>query len=294
VVTVSEQAAAAMLAASGKDIAGIKAAIDRDLKPVAMALAGVEAEIRVVLTESRRTRTVNVVGMIEGSDPKLKDETILLGAHWDHVGVAADGSVYTGADDNASGTAALVETARALAESGAKPRRSIVFAAFAAEERGLLGSSYYAARPPRPLETTRAMINMDMVGRNETPIPSTKSLFEFAADSSNELNIVGTFYSPDLRAAIERANRGAGLDLNYKWDQESSQSIFSRSDQFPFAALGVPAVFFFSGLHPDYHQTRDTPDLINYGKMTKVVKLAVATALDVAGAAAPPRFSEKR
>src|SRR5205823_7474439 len=134
-------------------------------------------------------------------------------AHYDHDGASAT-VVFPGADDNGSGTVGVVELARAFAAARPKPKRSLLFAVFAAEERGLLGSYYYAAHPLRPLETTRAVINFDMIGRNETPSTQTNGLIDIAADTSNELNVIGTKYSPDYRETVVRANELVGLKLN--------------------------------------------------------------------------------
>jgi Predicted aminopeptidases len=122
-----------------------------------------------VIAERRRALTANVIGMLEGSDPELKKETIVFTAHYDHDG-ASDTAIFHGADDNGSGTVGVVELARAFAAAPSRPKRTLLFAIFAAEERGLLGSYYYAAHPLRPLDTTRAVINFDMIGRNETPV----------------------------------------------------------------------------------------------------------------------------
>ncbi len=142
----------------------------------------------------------------------------------------------------------------------------------------MLGSYYYVQHPLRPLETTRAVINFDMIGRNETPSAQTNGVIEIAPDTSNELNLIGTNYTPDYRKTVEKADEDVGLHLNYKWDQEASLNVFFRSDQFPFALHGIPAIWWFTGFHPDYHQTTDTADKINYPKMEKILKLAYLSA----------------
>src|SRR5262249_48322806 len=154
---------------------------------------------------------------LEGSDPTLKSETIVFSGHYDHDGVGPQG-IYHGADDNGSGTVGVVNLAHAFARNPVKPKRSMLFIVFAAEERGLLGSYYYVAHPLRPLETTRAEINFDMIGRNEAPQNPDVPNPSIAADTSNELGLIGTHYSPDYRAAVERNNQTVGLHLTYKWD----------------------------------------------------------------------------
>jgi Zn-dependent M28 family amino/carboxypeptidase len=245
--------------------------------------------MRIVIAEQRRGTSYNVLGLVEGSDPALKSETIVFSAHYDHDG-AWDGNIFHGADDNGSGTVGVVELARAFAASPQKPKRSLLFAIFAAEERGLLGSHYYVSHPPRPLETTRAVINFDMIGRNEAPSRQTEGLMDIAPDTSNELNLIGTINCPDYRAAVERANEYVGLRLNDKWDRDAALNIFQRSDQFPFALHDIPAIWWFTGFHPDYHQTTDTVEKINFTKMEKILRLAYLTGWDFANAAAPPRF----
>ena len=289
IVTTGEEQREALFAKSGRKPADVQTEIDASLKPQSFAL-GVTAEVRQVLAERRRKLSYNIAGMIEGSDPALRAETILYSAHYDHDGPAPDGGYFPGADDDGSGTVGVVELARAYQTNPRKPRRTVVFVLFAAEERGLLGSYYYAARPLRPLETTRAVINFDMIGRNEEHIASTRNAIEIAADTSNELNLVATKYSSDYKAAVERNNEFAGLRLSYKWDDEATQNVFFRSDQYPFILRDIPALWWFTGFHPDYHQQTDTWDKINYGKMEKILRLAYLTGFEFADTAQPPRF----
>ncbi|HKW98775.1 MAG TPA: M28 family peptidase [Bryobacteraceae bacterium] len=290
--SVSDAVAVELLAASGKKPGELQAAIDQTLKPVSQVLPDTRAEMRVVLSEQRRGISYNVIGMVEGSDPALRNETIVFTAHYDHDG-AFDGSIRHGADDNGSGTVGVTELARAFAASPEKPKRSLLFAIFAAEERGLLGSYYYAAHPLRPLDTTRAVINFDMIGRNETPSRQTEGLIDIAPDTSNELNLIGTINSPAYRAAVEHENEYVGLKLNYKWDRDAALNIFQRSDQFPFSLHDIPAVWWFTGFHPDYHQPTDTVEKINFIKMQKILRLAYLTGWEFANASATPKFIER-
>jgi Zn-dependent M28 family amino/carboxypeptidase len=236
-----------------------------------MLLSGAPAEIRIVIGERRRALTANLVGVLEGSDPELKKETIIFSAHYDHDG-ASETAIFHGADDNGSGTIGVVELARAFAASPVRPKRSLLFAGFAAEERGLRGSYYYAAHPLRPLDNTRAVINFDMIGRNESASRQTEGLMQIDPETGNELNLIGTINSPDYREIAEAANRRVGLRLNYKWDGDAALNIFQRSDQFPFSLHDIPAVWWFTGFHPDYHQASDTVEKINFGKMEKIVR----------------------
>ena len=279
-----------LLVAIGKKPSELQAAIDSTLRPQSLELGGVEAELRVANSLRRRAFSYNVAGMVEGSDSRLSAETILISGHFDHDGLESNGAVYHGADDNGSGTVGVVTLAHAFAKNPAKPRRSIVFVVFAAEERGLLGSYYYSDHPLRPLATTRAVINFDMIGRNETPSSQTNGLIDIAADTSNELNVIGSNYSPDYRAVVERSNELVGLHLDYKWDDDTVLNILFRSDQYPFLMHDVPAIWWFTGFHPDYHQITDTADKINYSKLEKILKLAFIAGFEFGDSANPPRF----
>ena len=284
--TISDQIADDLLQGQAKQS---QASIDGNLKPVSRD-TGASARLQIVLSERRRATTWNVLGLIEGSDPALRGDTIVFSGHYDHDGIAASGGIFHGADDNGSGTVGVIELARAFAANPIKPRRSLLFAVFAAEERGLLGSYYYVSHPLRSLDTTRAVINFDMIGRNETPSDQTKGLIEIDADTSNELNLVGANYSPQYKAMVERANNMVGLRLSYKWDEEPALNVFFRSDHYPFALHGIPAMWWFTGFHPDYHQTTDTADKINYSKMEKILKLAFIAGFDFGDTNDPPKF----
>jgi hypothetical protein len=221
----------------------------------------------------------NVVGLIEGTDPLLKDEWIIISAHYDHEGTTANG-IFNGADDNASGVAGLLEIAEAYtlaAAHGHKPKRSILLAAWNAEERGLLGAWAYTERPLTPLKRTVAVINMDMIGRKEEIPENGGQRFlglkpQTAQSNANTVNLLGYSYSDDLRAAAEAANVETGLELRFKYD-ESRSNLLRRSDHWPFLTLGIPALFVHTGLHPDYHTERDRPETLDYEKMSRVVRL---------------------
>jgi Zn-dependent M28 family amino/carboxypeptidase len=286
---ISDAVAETLLAASAKKGSELQSSIDASLKPSSVSLADTQITMKVSNSEMQRGMTDNVVGMIEGSDPKLKNETIILSGHYDHDGVR-NGQIFHGADDNGSGTVGVIELARAFAANPAKPKRSLVFIVFAAEERGLLGSYYYAAHPLRLLDTTRAVINFDMIGRNEAPSAQTEGLMKIGSDTSNELNLIGTVNSSDYRAVVEREDEMVGLHLNYKWDDDAALNVFQRSDQFPFAVHDIPAMWWFTGFHPDYHQPTDTVEKINFGKMEKIVRLAYLSAWVFADESSVPRF----
>ncbi len=291
-MTISDQVAAKLIAPLGTTPSALQTKIDRDLSNASIAIPNTTVTLHMENSEARQGRTYNVAGLLEGSDPRLSAETVIISGHYDHDGSYA-GKIWHGADDNGSGTVGVVDLAHAFEANPKKPHRSILFIVFAAEERGLLGSYYYVQHPLRPLDTTRAVINFDMIGRNETPSTQTNGVIDIARDTSNELNLIGTNYTPEYRKTIERANEDVGLHLSYKWDQEASLNVFFRSDQFPFALHGIPAIWWFTGFHPDYHQPTDTADKINYPKMQKILRLAYLSAWSFCDEANPPKFNPR-
>lgn len=288
--SVSGRLVETLFAAAGKKAADVQAAIDGKCAPASFEIPGANIELKTVTAKKERKMSYNVAGLIEGSDPTLRAETILFTGHFDHDGVGPQG-VYNGADDNGSGTVGVVALARAYAANPVKPKRSLLFVVFAAEERGLLGSYYYAEHPLRPLATTRAQINFDMIGRNEAYDPRVVTNID--PDTSNELGLIGTHYSPDYREMVERNNKAVGLKLTYKWDFDSANSILFRSDHYPMMLHDVPAVWWFTGFHPDYHQVTDTVEKINFEKMAKILRLAYLTGFEFGDAAHGPRFQPR-
>ncbi len=214
----------------------------------------------------------NVIAILRGSDEDLRDEYVVMSAHYDHVGRKNKRKIFHGADDNASGAAALLQVARAFATPGApRPRRSILFLWCTAEERGLLGSKYFVEHATVPVASMVANLNIDMVGRN----------------ASKEMHVYGNASSPDLDAAHAAAAKISGFRFLAK-----TGSIFLRSDQVNFYKRDIPALFFTSGLHKDYHATSDTAARIDTTKVSRAAKHAYLTAWTVAGRAARPRFTK--
>jgi len=219
----------------------------------------------------------NVLGYIRGNDPELADEIVVVSAHYDHLGQRKD-DVFNGADDNASGTSTVLEITQALATAASKgqgPRRSVLTLFVSGEEKGLLGSEFYAANPVFPLANTVADINIDMIGRYD----------EAHADSSAYIYVIGAGrISPDLDAATRAINsQYAKMELDYTFDAEDDPNRFYyRSDHYNFAKNGVPSVFFFSGVHEDYHRITDTPDKLDYNKMELVGRNAFLIAWNLA------------
>jgi Peptidase family M28 len=285
VFSVTRRVADELLAPSGRTIDQLQDAIDRAGTPQSMAVTGVNIDLRRAIKDRQVVQTRNVVGVVEGSDPVLKNEYVLVTGHYDHVG-QKDQFIFHGADDNASACAAVIAMAEALTSTKERPKRSVMFLVFEAEEDGLLGAFHYVDHPIVPLDRTVAVLNMDMIGRDEdSPTWSTH-----AADNRNGVNVVGTLYNPDLRKVIEAENQRIGLTLDYKTDKDDREGWFSRSDHYPFAIKSVPMVLFNTGEHPDYHTANDTWDRINYPKIEKITRLVYLSAWNLANAANRPRF----
>ncbi len=247
--------------------------------PRSRALPGRRVAGRVEIVGDGR-RTANVVGRLRGSDPGRREEHVVVGAHYDHVGMdASTGSVWNGADDNASGTAAILAMAKALAAS--PPARSIVFVAFAAEEVALLGSFHFAANPPIALESIVAMLNLDMIGRgNEDDLRASPG----EASSENQVFVAGSPSSPVLAPLLRRANAGIDLEVT------ASESMFDRSDQAAFYLAGIPVLFLNTGEHGDYHRETDTTDRLDFAKALRVTRLGAAVAQRLADLPGRPPF----
>jgi hypothetical protein len=294
VSTVSDAIATELLATAGATPQTLQAAIDHDLSNHSVALPDSVVTLHFENKSRNSGVTYNVAGLLPGADPALAVETIIISGHHDHDGAApgAGGKleIWHGADDNGSGTVGVVELAHAFAANPVRPKRSILFVVFAAEERGLLGSYYMAAHPLRPLATTRAMINFDMIGRDEAKSDQTDGLIDIPANTTNRLNLIGAAYSPDFKDTVVGANRIVGLDLDDRFDHENALNTFFRSDQFPFVLHNIPAFWFFTGFHPDYHHTTDTADKIDYAKMLKILQLSYLSGWIFADQSGYPRF----
>jgi Zn-dependent M28 family amino/carboxypeptidase len=185
----------------------------------------------------------------------------------------------------------VLELAEAFGNGRMSPSRSILLCAFSGEEKGEIGSQHYTDNAVVPLDLTVAMLQMDMIGRNEEH-PANRQLMlerETSAQNANALNVIGTLFSADLRRTMESANVQVGLDLKFRYD-DTPEDLLRRSDQWPFLQKGIPSLFIHTGEHPDYHQPTDTPDKINYPKMEKVVKLMFVALEALANAPGRPVF----
>lgn len=258
----------------------------------------VSVDLRRVAVEGR-----NVVGMVEGADARLKEEAVMVTAHYDHNGATGE-QLFAGADDNGSGTVALLEIAEAFAEAaarGERPRRTVIFAAWDAEERccgPLLGAAAWAEQPGWPLEKTVAVLNMDMIGRSEEVPRGGGARFhglpeQTAESNANAVNLIGYSFSDDLRQAALKANEFFGLTLRQRYDNNRS-NLLRRSDHWVFLNRGVPALWFHTGLHPDYHTAYDRPEKIDYAKMERIARLVHQLAWNLAQSDGRPRMPARR
>ncbi len=295
VIQISRALAEALVSGTGKTLLELAASAEAPGGSTGVLIPGVRLELETEVQRSVLTER-NVVALLEGSDPELKNEWVIICAHFDHNG-ADDEQIYNGADDDASGTVGLLEIAEAYAlaaAGGQKPRRSVLFAAWNAEERGLLGAWAYVENPLHPLSRTVAVLNMDMIGRNEEVPEGGGGRFrgleiQTAESNRNAVNLLGYSRSPELWELVREANRGIGLELKARYDNNAS-NLLRRSDHWPFLQRGVPAVFFHTGLHPDYHTMYDRPENINYEKLEKIVRLVYQTSWDLAQREGRPRM----
>lgn len=239
-----------------------------------------------VRTTSRKITGENVLGFIEGTD--LKDELVIITAHYDHLG-KTDQGIYYGADDDGSGTVSLMEIAEAFVaakKAGHGPRRSILIMPVSGEEKGLLGSEYYSEHPVFPLEKTVANLNIDMIGRVD----------KAHEGNFNYVYIIGSDYlSQDLHNINEAANtRYSNLEFDYTYNARNDPNRFYyRSDHYNFARKGIPVIFYFTGVHEDYHKMTDTMDKLNYEKMAKIARHIFYTAWDLANRDERPKVDKK-
>jgi len=253
------------LLGEGVSLRQMQEEIDKSLKPNSFVIPDKRVSVGVFFSKDR-VNAFNIVAKVTGSDPELKDEVIIVGAHYDHTGKNNRGQVYGGADDNASGTAGVMELARAFQKLKVKPKRTILFILFTAEEKGLLGSRYYVDNPIFPLEKTVAMFNFDMIGRNDV----------------EQISVIGRYQYPKLFEVVEAINKQSmNFDMNF-----AVEEFIRQSDHFPFMRKDVPTIFFNSGMHDELHTPRDSVNLIIPEKTQKVVQLTFLAMWQIANS--PP------
>ncbi len=268
-VDVRHDAAAALLGVTRAELGQMFERLGQGQRVPSRDIPGRDVELAVSI-ETRKGAARNVVGWIEGTDPVLKGEYIVIGSHHDGIGYRED-SVFAGADDNISGVVGMFSIAKALTVE--RPKRSVIFVWHTGEEKGLLGAYYFVSHSPVPVEKITATLNLDMISRND---PNAIYLI-----GSNKL-------SSELDGTInDIAKKAVKIGLDYKYEAPSHPDrFFFRSDQYPYIRYGIPGVWFFCGTTDDYHQANDTEDRVDYAKMEKVTRLVYLAAMEIGNKAA--------
>jgi hypothetical protein len=275
---ISQETANAILSSAGTNLSDLQNKIAATKASASFVVPDVKARLNIGV-EKDTVQSSNVVGYFEGSDSLLKNECVIYTAHYDHVGVDSDGSVFNGANDNASGSTGLLRVAKAFSVLNKRPARSIVFLWATGEEEGLYGSSYYASNPLFPLDKTVAEINFDMIGRSRMPADTGKVMGE-------KLDITG----PDTIRLVSARDSKEFIDIATTAGKENNLFViddgkglhFGGSDHYPFASKGIPSVFFFTGLHRDYHKQTDDYEFIDFNKILKVSQTGFLTGYRIA------------
>ncbi len=279
-VNVSQRIVDEFLQSTGTTIKGLQEEIHRAGKPRSITLESATVQMSIVLDEVRRT-THNVVGFLEGTDPVLKNEIIVIGAHYDHLGYGGEGSgslkpdtmaIHNGADDNASGSSGLLELAQSFSARKSELKRSMLFISFAAEELGLLGSAYFVKNPTIPIERVVAMLNMDMIGRLD----------------NKKLIVYGIGTSSGFESLARKHNARPGADSLFAL--RLVRDGFGPSDHSSFYGKQIPVFHFFTDVHADYHRPSDDWEKINYDGMATVVKYVEAVAFELNHTDARPQY----
>ena len=263
-----------ILQASGRNLQELQMEIDRDVAPHSFQLEGTSVRVALYMKHTQ-FKVPNVFGVIEGSDPKLKDEMIIYLAHFDHLGTDGRGGVFNGADDNASGTVGLLEIAQAFMNEKKPPSRSIGFLWVSAEEIGLFGSQYFANHPLVPIQEIVGVINLDMIGRTKTEEDIQSSRSSLTIAGGDTVKVIGGMQSSLMMDISKKALKESGMIGNYEFnDLNHPDRYFFRSDHINFARKNIPVLFYSTGTHNDYHTVNDTEEKIDYTKYVRMVDLA--------------------
>jgi len=286
-IMIHREVADRLLEGSGKSLEEFQLEIDRTLEPRSIELAGKSIRLDLVMKQNDLL-VPNVFGIIEGSDPVLKDEVVIYLAHFDHVGTDGEGGVFNGADDNASGTVALLEIAEAFMKEKKRPARSIGILWVSAEEIGLFGSKYFADHPLVPSEKTAAVINLDMVGRTKTKDDVNSSRSNLTIAGGDTVKVIGGLQSSVLMQINKETLEEMGLTGNYLFNnREHPQRYFFRSDHINFARKDIPVLYYSTGTHNDYHTVNDVEERIDYDKFLKMSRFSFKVGYKVAAFEGP-------
>lgn len=280
-ITLSQKASETLMAGASSDLAKIVQTYSSSEPLPSFELSGKNASFNVV-AEADRAKTQNVVALWEGSDPVLKNEMVAIGAHYDHVGTnpnaPGEDKIWNGADDDGSGTVAVLAIAEALANAKTRPKRSVLLVWHAGEEKGLVGAEYFNKYPTVDIKNVITQLNIDMIGRSKKPgdtNPRNKDL-----SGENGIYVIGSEMMSSTLGAVTKGTNDAFLKMAYDYkydDPKDTNRFFFRSDHFHYAVNGIPIAFWFDGVHEDYHGAGDHPDKIDYQKMEKITRTIFLT-----------------
>ncbi len=250
------------------------------------------------MTRTEKKWTQNVVALWEGRDPVLKSEMVAIGAHYDHVGVnpnaPGDDKIWNGADDDGSGTVAVLSIAEALAKSRLHPKRSILFVWHAGEEKGLWGAEYFNKFPTVDIKKVISQLNIDMIGRSKKAGDTNPKNVNLTGE--NAIYVIGSGMMSSTLGAVTKATNDAFLKIGYDYkydDPKDTERFFFRSDHFHYAVNGIPIVFWFDGVHEDYHQPGDHADKIDYRKMEKITRTIFLTMWELSDLRERPKVDKQ-
>ncbi len=281
-VLIHRSVADQLLEGYGRDLKELQMEIDRNLAPQSFYLEN--SRIKIELNRKEKELSVpNVFGIIEGSDPDLKDEVVIYVAHFDHIGTDGEGGIFNGADDNASGTSALIEIAEAFLKEKKQPRRSIGILWVSGEEIGLFGSQYFAENPLVPVENIAAVINLDMIGRSRTKEDDESNRPGLTIMGGDSVKVIGGLQSTVLMDINKRTLDEMDLTGNYEYnDLNHPDRYFYRSDHINFARKDIPVLFYSTGTHRDYHRVTDVEEKIDYNKYLRMTRFGYKVGFNVA------------
>jgi hypothetical protein len=275
ILFIHSEAADELLKASGKTLNELQDNIDSSMKPNSFAIP--DTRVNIYTRYNIEEKPIpNVAGLIEGSDPELRKEAIVFTAHFDHLGESRRGEIYNGADDNASGTAALIEIGEAFVEQQKNLKRSVLILWFSGEEIGLFGSKFYTDHPLIPLDQTVANINLDMIGAVRSPRDTGYIYREkVSVLGMDSISVIGGHQSKELLDIHNKSTKKMGMASDFSMNSpDHPYRYYYRSDHYNFAKNDVPVLFYSTGIHVDYHKPTDNFERINYTKLEKVTELA--------------------
>ncbi len=301
---ISSKAAESLFQGESTEFAKITEAFRSPAQLPSFAFGSSKTASVTVLTTPEKAQTQNIVAVWEGADPVLKNEYVAIGAHYDHVGTnpnaRGDDKIWNGADDDGSGTVAVLSIAETLAKAPKRPKRSVLFVWHAGEEHGLWGSEYFNKFPTVDIKQVTAQLNIDMIGRSLDPNNIIKCGQNKPCNEElsgpNGVYVIGSEMMSTTLGAITKGTNDAYLKLGYDYkydDPKDKNRFFFRSDHFNYAQNGIPIVFWFDGVHEDYHQPSDTPDKIDYAKMEKVTRTIFLTLLEVSDLKERPKIDKQ-